>query len=464
MRRVAMIITRDKSFYRNLFSLAIPISFQYLITFGVGFADNLMVGSLGEGALSGVYIGNQVQTLLQLFVGGVEGAILILAAQYWGKRDTESIRKVVSIGVKFAALLGLIISIIAVLFPTQIVSLFTAEENVVREGGEYLFIVGFSYVFFCIAQVMISSMRAVETAKIGLYISIVALFTNIGLNFVLIYGMFGLPAMGVKGAALATLISRVIEASIIVIYVLKADKKLCFKLSDLKHIDKLLVKDFFRYGLPIIGGNLVWSINMMANTRILGSYNNAGVIAATSIAGMLNNLIYVWMNGLSSSVGIITGKTVGAGEYEKMKTYAKTVQVMFLSVGLISGLLVFLLRDPFISLYETTPEGAEFSRQFINVLSITIIGSCYQAASLFGLVKSGGDISFVFKMDTIAVFCVVLPSAIIAYFSGAAPWIVFACLKCDQILKCFVAVVKINRFNWMKNLTRDRRENADESA
>ncbi len=141
-----------------------------------------------------------------------------------------------------------------------------------------------------------------------------------------------------------------------------------------------------------------------------------------------------------------------------MKEYSKTVQMIFLFVGIVSGAAVFLCRDGFIGLYNASPEAQEYSRQFINVISVTIVGTCYQAACLFGLVKSGGDISFVFKNDTIFVFLVVLPSALIAQYFGAAPWIVFACLKCDQILKCFVAVVKINRYKWMKNLTRDNGE------
>ena len=204
----------------------------------------------------------------------------------------------------------------------------------------------------------------------------------------------------------------------------------------------------------MIGGQVVWSVNSLANTKILGCYS-AGVIAAASITGMLHNLIYVWMNGLSSAVGIITGKTVGAGQYEKMKEYSKTVQMIFLFVGLISGAVVFLFRDGFISLYSASAEAQVYARQFINVISVTIIGTCYQAACLFGLVKSGGDISFVFKNDTIFVFLVVIPSSLLAMWLGAPPWVVFTCLKCDQIFKCFVAIVKINRYNWMKNLTRD---------
>ena len=448
------VFTKDRSFYRSLVTLAVPISLQNLVTFAVNFADNVMIGSLGDDAISGVYIGGQLQSVLQMFVGGIEGAILILAAQYWGKKDTQSIRKVVSIGIKFALAVGLLSSLVAVLFPQWVIRAFTTEPGVIQEGAAYVQIVGFTYLFFSVSQVMIAAMRSVETARIGLYISCMALVINVCLNYVFIFGHFGFPAMGVRGAALATLVSRILEMCVGVGYVFFVDKKLRFGLKDLLHTDRQLLRDFIRYGLPVIGGQVVWAINSLANTKILGYYS-AGVIAAASITGMLHNLVYVWMNGMSSAVGIITGKTVGAGQYEKMKEYSKTVQMIFLFVGLISGAAVFLARDGFISLYNASPEAQAYSRQFINVISVTIIGTCYQAACLFGLVKSGGDISFVFKNDTIFVFLVVIPSSLLAMWLDAPPWVVFACLKCDQILKCFVAIVKINRYNWMKNLTRD---------
>ena len=448
------VFTKDRSFYRSLVTLAVPISLQNLVTFAVSFADNVMIGSLGDDAISGVYIGGQLQSVLQMFVGGIEGAILILAAQYWGKKDTQSIRKVVSIGIKFALAVGLLSSLVAVLFPQWVIRAFTTEPGVIQEGAAYVQIVGFTYLFFSVSQVMIAAMRSVETARIGLYISCMALVINVCLNYVFIFGHFGFPAMGVRGAALATLVSRILEMCVGVGYVFFVDKKLRFGLKDLLHTDRQLLRDFIRYGLPVIGGQVVWAINSLANTKILGYYS-AGVIAAASITGMLHNLVYVWMNGMSSAVGIITGKTVGAGQYEKMKEYSKTVQMIFLFVGLISGAAVFLARDGFISLYNASPEAQAYSRQFINVISVTIIGTCYQAACLFGLVKSGGDISFVFKNDTIFVFLVVIPSSLLAMWLGAPPWVVFACLKCDQILKCFVAIGKINRYNWMKNLTRD---------
>ena len=235
------------------------------------------------------------------------------------------------------------------------------------------------------------------------------------------------------------------------------DKKLKLRFADLLKRGGELTRDFLRYGLPIMGGQVVWSVNMLGQTMILGRYD-AGVIAAVSIANMLHNMMYIAMNGLSSAVGIITGKTVGSGRMDKIREYSRTTQVIFLGLGILSGIAVHFLRDPFIGLYGASDAAVAYAREFINVISVTIIGTCYQAACLFGLVKSGGDISFVFRNDTIFVFLVVLPSAIIASYLGAPPWVVFACLKCDQILKCFVAVVKINRYNWMKNLTRETNE------
>ncbi|MBR3716266.1 MAG: MATE family efflux transporter [Clostridia bacterium] len=449
-----MLFTKDKSFYKNLFLLALPIALQNFVTFSVNLADSVMVGSLGDAAVGGLYMGNQIQTLLQVFSGGIEGAILILAAQYWGKRDTASIKKIVGIGIQFSLVVGVILTVVCAMMPDTIISLFTKESATVETGAQYLGIVCFSYVFFCITQSLIAAMRSVEVARTGLYVSLCSLFVNVGLNYVLIYGKLGFDAMGVRGAAIATLIARIVETAIIAFYVFVYDKRLRLKISDLGSSDKLLLRDFIKYGSPIIAGQLVWAANMMISSGIMGRQSEEGVVAAMSIAGTVNNLAYVVMNGMSGAVGIITGKTIGAGLEDKMREYAKTVQIIFLSLGVVTGITVFFIKGPFISLYSVSDAAVVEATKYINVLSVTLIGTCYQAACLFGLVKSGGDISFVFKNDFIFVFLVVIPSALIATRLGAPAWVVFACLKCDQILKCFVAVVKINKFNWMKNLTR----------
>lgn len=448
------LITRDKNYYQSLIRLAVPVALQSLITFLVTFADNLMVNSLGDAAVSGVYMGSQIQTLIQMFTSGIGGAILIISVQYWGKQDTRHIRCIVAIGLRVSILVGLVFTGVGLLFPEQIIHIFTPDTDVIREGAIYFRWVCLSYVFFCVTQALISAMRSVEVTRIGMWVSLASLFVNISLNYVLIFGKPGFPAMGVQGAAIATLLTRVTEAAVILLYVCLYDKRLGFRLPHLFLHDSGLTHDFIKYGLPLVAGEIVWSVNMMCNSKILGGYG-ASVITAASVVNTLNTLAFITISGLSSAVGIITGKTIGAGKTELMKEYAYTTQILFLGVGLFSGALVALIAKPFIGLYTgISAEAARQSLLFAHVMSVTIIGTGYQMPCLFGLVKSGGDIHFVFRNDTIFVFLVVLPSAILAAWLGAPAWVTFACLKCDQILKCFVAVVKINRFNWMKNLTR----------
>jgi len=448
------ILTRDRDFYRTLIKLAIPMSLQNMISFAVNFADNLMIGSLGDYAVSGVYMGNQIQTVVQLFTGGINAAMLIIAAQYWGIKDRGSVRKIAAMSFRMAAYVGLAISVLALLFPTFWLGLLADDPMVVETGAEYLKYIALSYVFFCGSQILVSAMRAVENAKLGFYLSLVTLVTNISLNWILIFGHFGFPALGVKGAAIATLISRIMEAAVVFYYVFKVDKNLLMKPRDLLGSEPTLRKDFFKNGLPVIAGDLVWSVNMLAYSAIMG-HMSAEAVTASSIAGMMNNLMTLWVFGLSGAVSIITGKTVGAGQFEKMKEYAKTVQVLFFFCGIFAGLMVFLLRNPFLSLYNVSDEAMVLGRQFMTVLAVTIFGTCWQATCLGGLVKAGGDTSFVFKNDTIFVFLVVIPAGYLAMKFGLPAWMVFAGLKCDQILKCFVAIFKINSFNWMKKLTRE---------
>ncbi|MBQ2706627.1 MAG: MATE family efflux transporter [Clostridia bacterium] len=454
-----MQLIKEKSFYKNLFALAIPIVLQNLVTYSVTLADNLMIGSLGDVAVSGVYMGGQIQTILQVAGAGIEAAVLLLSAQYWGRRDTGSIRKIVKLGMSFSLLLGAIVTTVCAITPRGVIGFFADSGAVVESGAEYLSIVCWSYLFFCTTQALIASMRAVESARIGLYVSLVSLVVDVGLNYVLIFGKFGFPEMGIAGAALATLIARICETAVIASYVLFIDKKLrlvrreSLTLRALLSFDGVLLRDFVRYGAPLMAGQIVWGVNLTANSIILGRFPES-VITAASLANTINSLIFVMSNGLSAAIGILTGKKVGAGKIDDIKAYANTVQLIFLGLGLFSSALLLTIRVPFISLYSITEEARMYSMQFIGVLCVTIIGTCYQAPSLFGLVKSGGDESFVFRNDTIFVFCVVIPSAAITAALGCPAWVVFLCLKIDQLLKCIVAFFKIRRYNWMKNLTR----------
>lgn len=448
---MTQLLTRDKSYYKSLLTLALPVAAQGLIAFLASFADNLMVSSLGDAAVSGVYFASQINVFVQMFTSGISGVIMILSAQYWGKLDRGSIKKVIAIGLRLSVIVGILLSAVCQLFPAGVIGIFTSDPGAAREGILYLRVVSWSYAFFCISQALISAMRSVENPSVGMVISLISLAFDVALNALFIYVL----RWGVFGAAVSTLMGRIVEMLAITIYVFFKDHKLDLKLSDLRLLDKVFIGDYVKYGIPLIAGEVVWSVNLMVNSIIFGQFFDASVATAVSIANMMGTMTYIVIWGLASAVGVITGKTVGAGNYELMKEYARTTQVIFLFVGLLCGAAVLGLNHAFVGLYSgISLAAASHAKMLIGVLSVTIIGSAYQMPCLFGLVKSGGDISFVFKNDTIFVFCVVLPSALISAWLGAPAWWVYACLKSDQILKCIVAVVKINRFDWMKNLTR----------
>jgi len=446
-------LTKEKTFYKSIFALAVPISMQHLVSFLVTFADNVMVGRLGDAAVSGIYLGGQVQFLLQQLTVGMGSAMLILTAQYWGKKETAPIRRLLGLVLRIGSAVALLMNLFSALLPRQILSLFSNEAAALENGAAYLQILSFSFLFFTVSQLLIFAMRGVETARIGAYASGITLITNVLLNYLLIFGVGIFPKLGVRGAALATLIARFVECSVVAFYVFRIDRKLRMRARDLFASAGNMLRQYLRYGLPVIAGDMVWAVNILCQGGIMGHFTEE-VMTAVSITNTLNNLIYVWLNGLWGGVSVVVGKTIGEGRRETVKEYARTCQLLFLGVGLLSGGLIFSCRGFFIGLYRGISQGAiDTALQFTAVLSVTIIGTCYQACCLGALVKAGGDTSFVFKNDSIFVFLVVLPSAMITAYFGLPVWIVFLCLKSDQILKCAVAVVKVNRFRWIKQIS-----------
>ncbi|MDR2177986.1 MAG: MATE family efflux transporter [Treponema sp.] len=442
------------AYYATLLRLALPIGLQNLIGFAVNFADNIMVGRLGDLAIAGVFIGNQIHSMVMFIISGIGATLVILATQYWGKKDIKSIRSLTAVSLWAALGAGAVFTILTAGFPGFIAGLLSNKEDVIRASVPYLRLAGLSFVFFTVSQVLVASQRSVETVRFGMYIALITLIVNVGLNYCLIFGKFGFPALGITGAALATLISRILECLAAAWYVFGADRRIGLRLRDLGKPDRFLTFSLLKYGAPVVAGDIVWAANSFAYTAIVGRFS-AGIIASFNIAGMMNTLVYIWMSGLAAALGIMTGKLVGGGaDAAEIKVHAFRTQRFFPLVGLATGLFVFVSKGAFISFYNISPEAVRTARQLLNIHALTIIGTAYQMPCLGGLVKAGGNISFVFRNDFIFVFFVVIPASVIAMLLKAPAWVVFLCLKCDQILKCFVAVAVINRFRWIRDLTR----------
>ena len=447
----------DRSLYSTLVKIALPLALQNLISFGVGLADNFMVGSLGDAALSGVLISNQVQWLLHMLCAGLSAAMVILAAQYIGKGNIEKAKIVASITIKIAFGIAVLLTLAVSLFPARILTLFSKDASVIAQGMRYLPVICITYVFFCSNSMLLASMRCINNTRIGFLSSLTGFFVNVFLNWVLIFGNLGFPVLGVLGAAIATLIARIAEFSVTFLYVRFADTILCFRLRDMLLWDKLLVLDFFKYGSPVIFGDILWGIAGAAQIAILGRLG-AEVLAANTIAANLHQLLGVMVYAIAGASGVIIGRTVGSDDVEKVKAYSRELQKVFILFGVITGLVIFMLKDVILSIgfRAISAEAYSYAIQFLIVFSITIVGTSYQMSVLTGIVRAGGATSFVLLNDLFWVWIIVIPSALLsAFVFNFPPVVVFACLKCDQILKCSVAVIKLHRWNWMKKLTRE---------
>jgi putative MATE family efflux protein len=383
--------------------------------------------------------------------------MVVLASQYLGKGDTRNAKMVITITLKIAFGVGLALTAVVSFMPRTILGIFTEDQAVITEGMKYIGVVCFSYVFFCCTNMLLASMRCIQNTRIGFLSSATGFCVNVFLNWVLIFGHFGMPAMGVKGAAIATVIARASEFAVSFCYVRFADKILAFRLADLKLWNKLILADFFKYGFPVILGDIMWGIAGTAQVAILGRLG-AEVLAANTIAANLQQMFSVVVYAIAGASGVIIGRTVGSGDIEKVKAYSKPLQKVFVSFGVITGIVIFLVKDAILAVgfKAISPEAYNYAIQFLTVFSVMIVGTSYQMSVLTGIVRAGGSTSFVLINDLIWVWVVVIPSALLSAFVFHFPPVVtFGCLKCDQWLKCIVAAVKLHKWNWMKKLTRE---------
>jgi len=450
------LLVRERSFYRRFFTLALSIALQGLITFVVNFADNIMIGMYSQNAMSGVALVNQIQYLLMQISTGIASGIVVLAAQYWGKGETKPICRIIALGMKFAMLAGIIFAVATCFFPSEILSLLTNDSEIIAQGVEYLTYICFTYFIFTISNTLILSFRSVESTNIAPITALCSLFVNIVLNYILIFGRFGFPEMGARGAGLATLIARIVELVIVIIYVKLGDKKLRIRFSQWLKIDWGYLRDYIRISLPVVTASAMWGVGQLLQTAILG-HVGASAIAANSIASTMFQIATIFFHASSGASSVIIGKTIGSGQTDKIKVYSRTLQIVFLCFGILSGLLIMGLRMFVIDFYTLTPEARALTRTFMLILAITVVGTSYEFPVMSGIIQSGGDTKYGMIVDTAFIFLFTLPLAASSAFIFGWPAVVtFMFLKADQILKCITHGIKVNRFRWIRVLTREK--------
>ena len=445
----------DRDFYKSFFQLYIVLVLQNIVTLSVNLADNIMLGAYGEMALSGVTSVNQIQFLYQQILIAFGDGMVVFCSQYWGKKQTEPMKKIMAIAMRFGIATAILLFIVVSLVPGQAMRLFTTDEKIIGEGVRYLHTIRFTYLFFVVTQMLLAALRSTEVAKIALKLSVLALVVNCGINYVLIFGRLGAPELGVTGAAIGTLTARILECSVLIFYIAKKEKNLRLKLTDFFQRDAQLLHDYLKVTFPLLVLCALWGINTAMQTIVLGHMNSAA-IAANSAASNLYLMVKSAAVGAASAASVVIGKTIGAGDGEQVKRYAKKLQVLFVLMGVAGGIFLYFIRIPILSLYDLSPEAMKLANQFLLILSVVYMGMAYQMPTNSGIIKGGGSVSFSAKLDTTCICLIVIPlSCYMAFVAGASPAVVVVCLNIDQFIKCVPVFFKVNYGNWMKKLTRE---------
>lgn len=448
---------RDKRFYKRFFALALSLALQGLLVYSVNMMDTIMLGRYSQNAMSGVSLCNQVQFMLQMLVVGAGEGAVVLGAQYWGKNKLEPIPHIIGAALRFGGGMALLMFLIVLFAPEQLLGLLSNEPLVIAEGVQYFQIICYSYLVFTVTNILVASLRSIGIVNIGYIISFSTLCINVCLNYLLIYGNFGFPELGVRGAAIATLISRCVELLIVIYYLKYREKRLCLNWKKLIFIDTSYIRDYIRVSFPVLLNQAQWGAAQMVQTGILG-HLGGNVTAANAIAIQVYQVLSVVAYGASSASGIVVGKTIGAGKQSELRKQVYTLEVIFAIIGICTGLAIFLLRGPILTVFgdSLTEDAYRLSMQFIAVIALTTVGTSYQMACDNGIIRGGGDTAFSAKMNLISMWLVVVPfSALAAFRWNCAPVMVFFLLKWDQLYKIIPVTIRLHRWKWVRVVTRN---------
>lgn len=449
--------TKDKSFYKALFSMLAIVALQNLVAYSVNMTDNIMLGSYSQNALSGASTVNQIFFVVQQFALSLGNSLVALSSQYWGQKRVEPIRAITAITLKVGAAIGIIFIAVCLIIPDGILKIFTTDDAIIAEGKDYLFIVVWTFLLFLITNIFMAALRAVGTVKISFYVSVVSLVVNVIINYVLIFGKLGFEAMGVRGAAIGTLVSRIIELAIIIIYIAKCDQKLhLFSKGWLKH-DGQLFSDFVKIAIPTVGASVLWSISVPLQTAILG-HLSADAIAANSVSTTFYQYLKVVVQAMSATSAVMIGQSIGKGNIERVKSDGRTLSVVCVALGVVLGALLFVLRTPLLSLYTDSfsAEALHLADSLMIVMACVMVGMSYQMPVCFGIIQGGGDAKWNMAVNLISTWCIVVPLSFMAAFWWKLPvvWVVL-CIQSDQFFKGIPAFIHFRKYTWIKKLTRD---------
>lgn len=444
---------QDKVFYQKLMKIALPIALQNLMLALVAAADAFMLGRLEQNAMSAVSLATQIQFVQNMILTAIASAIAILGAQYWGKGDKETVNDVLNLGLRLCGITSVIFFAGCVFAPRPLMLIFTNEEALIRIGIEYLKIAGWSYLLTGISQCYLAVMKISDHTAMVARISTVTVILNIVLNAVFIFGLFGTAKMGAQGAALATLIARIVELVWCIAVSFREDY-IRPRLAKFFHKNAVLHKDFMNCMVPILGASLLWGIGFTSYSAFMGHLGLAAA-AANSVAAVVRDLVCCMCNGLASGGGIIVGNEFGAGNLERGKSYGCTIAKLSFLFGIVSTMIVLASIPLALSFVKLSEEAKGLLIGMMVIMSVYMIGRVVNTVIINGIFYSGGDTVFDIYSLAVTMWGIAIPLAVLGTFVlHWPPLVVYSCTCLDEVGKIPWVLHHFRKYKWVKDLTR----------
>ncbi|HIR61621.1 MAG TPA: MATE family efflux transporter [Candidatus Faecivivens stercoravium] len=443
----------DKTFLLTLVTLMVPMILQNLLTLGTQMMDSIMLGQLGQNELSASSLANQPFFIFNLLIFGMASGSSVLNAQFWGKRDIRSIKIIISICLKVAFTVSILLAAVVMLFPRAVMAVYTNDQAVIELGAQYLQVIGWCYIFHGIASTLLTSIRSVGIVRVAVVDSVFALVCNTSLNYILIFGKLGFPALGVRGAAIATVITRIGEVAIVLTYLLFIDKKLKFRPRDLAAFEMGLLKNYLKNGLPVAFNEVFWSIGVSIQSMILGRLG-ADAVSASQMSSIVQQFATVFIFGVANAAAIIIGNDIGAGRMEEAKSRIRAFRWIAVWVGLLAAGVILVLSRPVVGFYNVPEETKELALQMLRMLSVIVLFVSQTGIGVVGLLRGGGDPRFGVFVDLCGLWLFAVPAALLAAFVFHAPVLaVYLCSKLDEPVKLVMLTWRMRNDRWIKDVT-----------
>ncbi|MDR0531911.1 MAG: MATE family efflux transporter [Oscillospiraceae bacterium] len=453
-------IRKDNEFLRPLLRIALPVAAAHIFTNAVGLADMFMVGALGDAAVAAVSAANRFLFIFELLEFGVVSGGTVLAAQYYGKRDLAAVSRIAAIVLRITVTAGLAFGAAALLIPQPILRIFSGDPEVIKIGVGYLRIVAVTYVTMGVSAAYANFLRAIEKTSLNLAVQVMAFFLNTTLNAVFIFGLFGAPRLGVNGAALGTLLSRLAELLVVLVYAVRFRHTLPIRPRDLFRLDRALLGDFLRHSGAVVLNEVLWGVGDSLHLAVLGHISTVA-LASASVALSIQSVLNVGIIGLASASAVSVGQRIGRGEFAAAKRECKLYLIVAALVGFFCAGLQLSARAFFVGaavgwgIFRLTPAAVALTKQMMLLLGLLLPFNSLNCIIVVGVLRAGGDTKAAAFLDVGFMWLLSLPAGAIAAFAlGWPPMPVLFLLYVEEILKFSFSLARLCRWKWMKNLTR----------